>query len=183
MDDQTDEMIAHKVQEGDVDAFGELVSRYERKLARYARKFLSRQEDIEDLVQDVFIRTYEHIQSFDVSQRFSPWIYRIAHNMFVNELKRRSRFGFGVFDPEVVFPFIPAKETADGDILRTELEAEIGNTLDTLPAKYREVVVLFYFENLSYQEISEIVQIPISTVGVRMNRARAKLAKAFNTEV
>ena len=180
MQDATDEQIAQAVQEGDVDAFGELMSRYEEKLKRYARKFLSRQEDIEDLVQDVFIKAYEHIQSFDTDQRFSPWIYRIAHNTFVNELKRKSRFGFGVFDPDVVLPLVPGKETADGETLRAELKEEVEAHLDSLPEKYREVMILFYFEELSYAEISDVLQIPVTTVGVRMNRARAKLSEAFN---
>lgn len=182
MDDRTDEMIAKEVQKGDIEAFGELVIRYEIKLKRYARKFLSQKEDIEDLVQDVFIRTYERIQSFDTSMRFSPWIYRIAHNLFVNELKRKSRYGFDIFDPEVILPFLTAKETTDGDILSEELSTEIDEHLNSLSAKYREAIILFYFEELSYQEISEVLQIPVTTVGVRMNRARAKLEEAIKNK-
>src|SRR6185369_748076 len=71
--------------------FGLLVERYEGKLLRYGRKFINSQEDIEDIVQDVFISAYQNIQSFDSSLRFSPWIYRIAHNAFVNALKAKDR--------------------------------------------------------------------------------------------
>lgn len=175
----TDEAIARLVQEGDTDAFGELMRRYESKLKRYGRKFLSRSEDIEDLVQDVFIKVYTNIQSFDIALRFSPWIYRIAHNTFVNELKRKSKYGLSVFDADVILPLIPSKETADGAVLDAELQKEIDTLITILPAKYREVIVLHYIEDLSYQEISEVLQIPVTTVGVRMNRARTKLQAAF----
>lgn len=175
MEETTDEVIAVKVQQGDIDAFGDLVARYEDKLKRYARKFLSRPEDIEDLVQDVFIKAYTNIQSFDSSLRFSPWIYRIAHNVFVNELKRKSRYGLGIFDADTILPLMPAKETADSAALAEESKMEMEELLGTLSAKYREVLVLHYFQELSYKEISDILQIPVTTVGVRITRARSKL--------
>lgn len=170
-----DEVIAKAVQNGDTEAFGELVLRYELKLKRYARKFLNYQEDIEDLVQDVFIKAYTNIQSFDVTLRFSPWIYRIAHNTFVNELKRKSHFGFRLFEADTILPFLHAKETADSASVTSELQSEIETLLARLDTKYREVVVLHYLEELSYDEISEVLQIPISTVGVRLLRARRML--------
>src|SRR3954463_6498094 len=86
---ETDEQVALAVQAGASNRFGELVERYEAKLLRYARKFLLDPDDAQDIVQDIFIKAYENLQSFDVSRRFSPWIYRIAHNEFVNALKKR----------------------------------------------------------------------------------------------
>ena len=175
MENRSDEIIASAVQQGDIDAFGELVERFEDKLKRYGRKFLSQQEDIEDLVQDVFIKAYTNIQSFDSSQRFSPWIYRIAHNTFVNELRRQSKYGFRIFDADTILPFLVSSETSDKATLDQELQKEIEHGLSDLSAKYREVIVLHYFESLSYQEISDVLQIPVTTVGVRMTRARRQL--------
>jgi len=77
--------------EGDIEVFGILLDRYEQKLSRYGKKFLSRKEDIEDIVQDVFVSAYQNIQSFDSTQRWSPWIYRIAHNALVNALRKKGR--------------------------------------------------------------------------------------------
>ena len=91
MEKETDEAIATRVQKGDSEAFGQLVERYEEKLMRYARKFLRDPDDAKDIVQEVFIKSYQNIQSFDATRRFSPWIYRIAHNEFVNAIKKRSR--------------------------------------------------------------------------------------------
>src|SRR5437868_12064829 len=86
---ETDESVAARVQAGNTEDFGVLVDRYQEKLLRYARKFLLDRDDAKDVVQDVFIKAYENIQSFDTSRRFSPWIYRIAHNEFVNALKKK----------------------------------------------------------------------------------------------
>jgi RNA polymerase sigma-70 factor (ECF subfamily) len=181
MDAQRDEVVAVAVQQGDADAFGELISRYEQKLKRYGRKFLSSQDDIEDLVQDVFIKAYTNIQSFDTSLRFSPWIYRIAHNTFVNELKHRGRRSTPLFDADTVLPFLPAKETADNEALRAELRNIMDELLQDLPEKYREVLILHYYEELNYQEISDVLQIPVTTVGVRLLRGRKKLQELYVT--
>ena len=164
MTELSDEEVAIAVQKGNVDSFGELIDRYEAKLKRYARKFLNTEEEIEDLVQDVFIKSYTNIQSFDNEKKFSPWIYRIAHNTFVNELKRKDRGGFVLFDADTILPLLPAKETADSEAIEAEIEAEIDSLVEKLPAKYREVIVLHYFESLSYQEISDVLQIPVTTV-------------------
>ena len=80
----SDEKIAARVQEDEIEAFGILVERYEVKMLRYGKKFLTQYEDIEDAVQDVFIKAYTNIQSFNTSMSFSPWLYRIAHNTFIN---------------------------------------------------------------------------------------------------
>lgn len=177
---RSDEVVAAQVQAGDAEAYGVLIDRYEAKLSRYARRFLSRPDDITDLVQDVFTRAYVNLQSFDVTQRFSPWIYRIAHNLFVNELRRKERRGgFGVFDADVILPQLPARETADEDTLRAELSIELRQLIDDLKPKYREVVLLFYYEDLSYEEISQVLQIPKTTVGVRITRARTQLQALY----
>ena len=182
MDELNDEQIAKAVQAGNAEQFGELIARYEAKLKRYARKFLNYQDEIEDLVQDVFIKAYTNIQSFDLDQRFSPWIYRIAHNTFVNELRRKKRVGFPVFDVDIILPQLPAKETTDEVALSTELRAELDSLLTDLPDKYREALVLYYFEDLNYQEISDVLQIPVTTVGVRMNRGRKKLKSNYDAK-
>lgn len=175
----TDEVITQRIQSGDLAAFAVLVERYEAKMLRYGRKFLSAKEDIEDLVQEIFIKVYTNIQSFDTEQRFSPWIYRIAHNVFVNELKKKSRRGLGVFDADTILPFIAGRETADQEAIELEQSEEMAAALTHLAPKYREAIVLHYFEGLSYQEISDVLRIPVTTVGVRMTRARAKLKQQY----
>lgn len=172
---QTDEELVLVITQGNADAFGEIVHRYEAKLKRYARKFLSYEEDIEDLVQDVFIKAYCNLLSFDQNRRFSPWIYRIAHNTFVNELKRKGRHRDTIFDFDTILPHIPAVETADAMTLSEEARAQFDALIASLTPKYREVVVLYYVEQLSYEEISDVLKIPVTTVGVRLKRGRDRL--------
>lgn len=178
MPEMTDEEIALRVQAGEQDAYGDLIARYETKLMRYARKFLSDKEDATDIVQDIFIKAYENIQSFDATRRFSPWIYRIAHNEFVNALKKKAtrRIVFTI-DMDTLFPHLAAAETADSAALERDMRETLEKHLEGVSMKYREPLVLYYLESLDYKEISEILQIPVSTVGVRLARGRASLQK------
>ena len=171
----TDEEIASLVQSGEVEPFSVLVERYETKIIRYAKKFLFNYEDAEDRTQEVFIKAYINIQSFDTSKRFSPWLYRIAHNEFINAIKKKSREPLPLFEPDVLFPHFVSKENADKEINEKELRSALDNCLDKLNPRYREPLVLYYFEELSYKEIADVLRIPISTVGIRLQRGRKKL--------
>jgi RNA polymerase sigma-70 factor (ECF subfamily) len=173
--DLTDEEVAGRVQDGNVELYEILMQRYEAKLSRYARKFLSNREDIEDVIQQVFIKTYSNIQSFNVSMRFSPWIYRIAHNELVNALKKKKNAALPFFDADTIFPHPVANENPSSDSEKRELAELMAQCLDKLDIKYREPLILYFLEELSYKEISDILQIPIATVGVRINRAKEKL--------
>lgn len=173
--EQTDEEIAVRVQKGDSESFCLLVERYENKMLRYARKFLPDVEDRKDLVQDVFIKAYTNMKSFDASRRFSPWIYRIAHNEFINAGKKRWASKIFSFDLDLLFPHPVAIETADGGIERQELKKILDTCLGALNRKYREPLVLYYFEDMDYKQIAEIMHLPVSTVGVRLQRGKMML--------
>jgi RNA polymerase sigma-70 factor (ECF subfamily) len=155
------------------------MERYEPKMTRYARRFLFDSDDAKDLVQDVFIKAYVNIKSFDTDRRFSPWLYRIAHNEFVNALKKRTkeRGNISLFDFDVLFPHLSAKETADSPSRQHELKTMLERSLNEIPEKYREPLMLYYFEELDYKEIADVLRIPVSTVGVRLQRGKAMLKK------
>ncbi|MCX6764762.1 MAG: RNA polymerase sigma factor [Candidatus Nealsonbacteria bacterium] len=168
-----DEEIAQLIQSGKVRFFGILVSRYENKIRRYARKFLSDKEDINDIVQEVFIKAYTNIQEFDSQRKFSPWFYRIAHNELVNALKKRKKQPLFLFDFDVFFPYdFSNNNILNQQIDRQNMEKIIDMGLDQLEPKYREPIILYYLEELTYKEIADVMQIPISTVGIRIKRAK-----------
>lgn len=175
MDFQTDEACAVRAQQGDQVSFGALVDRYQAKLLRYGRKFLSAQEDIEDIVQDVFVSAYQNIRSFDASQRFSPWIYRIAHNAFIDTLKKRTRSPFVFMDFDALISYSVPDESVDRERDQKEMRKMIEQGLDRLSPKYREVLIFYYLEELSYKEIADILRIPLGTVSVRVKRAKDEL--------
>lgn len=182
---QGDEEIASAVQKGDFEAFGTLVERYEGKLMRYANKFLQSKEDKKDLIQEVFLKAYSNIQSFNLKLSFSSWIYRIAHNEFVNALKKKSfrnTISVSLLDFDVLFPHLASNENPDTDISRKEIKEEMDSILGELDSKYREPLVLHYYEDMPYKDIADVLQVPVSTVGVRIQRGKAMLKKKINHE-
>lgn len=177
--EMTDEALVALVQAGDVNQFGVLVGRYEDKLMRYGRKFLSRHEDIQDIVQDVFMSAFQNIQNFDTAQRFSPWIYRIAHNAFVNRLKKNSYNPLILIDFDTMISHPAYEDPAPLEREQKEMRVMIDKGLDALQPKYREVLILHYLEDMSYKEISDILQIPSGTVGIRLKRAKDALRVTY----
>lgn len=175
-----DEKIAQMVQKGESELFGLLVKRYEAKIMRYAKRFLFNHNDVEDLVQEVFIKAYVNIQSFDVSRKFSPWIYRIAHNEFINAIKKKGKEPLPLFDLDTLFPYLTSKENADKDTINKELRRILDKCINKLDSKYREPLILRYFEDLNYQEISDILHIPVATVGIRLRRGKEKMKSFCN---
>jgi RNA polymerase sigma factor (sigma-70 family) len=180
--EKTDEAVALEVQNGDREAFGVLIARYEPKMTRYAQKFLFRGEDVKDIVQEVFIKAYVNILSFDPQRRFSPWLYRIAHNEFINAIKKKTRLPLFAFDLDVLLPHLSAKETAEQRVMEGDMKQLLDTSLGKIDPKYREPLVLYYIQELDYKEIAEVLQIPVSTVGVRLNRAKVLLRKTIQKD-
>ena len=173
----TDEVLAERLQQGDEEALSELIQRYESKLMRYGQRFLGGQRDdvLRQAVQDIFISSYENIEGFDTNQRFSPWIYRIAHNAFVDILRQRTRQPIYGIDFDTVFSHPVHEDQYVQEKENEEMRVVVEKSLSELPTAQREIIVLYYFEELSYKEISDVLHVPVSTVGVRLARARERL--------
>ena len=160
--------------------FAVLVRRYEDKLSRYIRRLgVSSKEDREDVLQNVFIKIYKNLNSFDKTLSFSSWAYRITHNEAVNFFRTKSRRPNTV-DIEEMDDFL-ASVKSDDDITRDTNNSlnndAILKILDSFDEKYRTVLVLRYLEDREYGEISDILKIPVSSVGVLLHRAKEKLRK------
>lgn len=171
----TDEEIVKQVQNGQLDQFAILVDRYQSKLLRYGTKLLFNPRDLEDIVQEVFIKAFKNLQSFDLDRSFSAWIYRIAHNEFINHGKKFSRDITDFFDLEVIFPTLKSNHNLEKDLQKEQDKNLLEAGLEKLPIKYREPLLLYYLEDLDYQEIADVLHIPTSTVGIRIMRGKAKL--------
>ncbi len=175
---KSDEELAELTQCNNSQAFEVLVDRYEPKLLRYGRRFVQDAESVQDAVQKTFLSTYVNIQSFDTERKFSSWIYRIAHNEFVDIIRHRRRETYSLFDPDMIMTLSTESDLME-DLERQDLRQKLEGYLAELKPKYRDPVVLYYFEDKDYQEISDILQIPVSTVGVRLRRARKQLKKYY----
>ena len=175
----TDEELAIRVQGGDKAAFAAIMERFEGKLLRYGNKFLAEREDVVDIVQEVFISVYQNIKSFDGSQKFSPWVYRIAHNAFVNGLKKKSRNPFVMLDFDALLSHTVSEDPLRALREQEEMHKMIDVGLDQISPKYKEILILYYLEELPYKEIADILQVPTGTVGIRIKRAREALRKVY----
>lgn len=175
----TDEELAKLVADGDRDKFGILMERYQAKLFRYGKKFLVDSDNIEDVVQDVFIKAYKNIKSFDTTQRFSPWIYRIAHNTYINAIKKSSLNPLYLFDFDTLLSYTVVEDPVIKEREQKEIKEFIDKGLDSIEDKYREILVLYYIEEFSYKEIADILQVPVSTAGVRIMRAKKVLKEKY----
>lgn len=177
--DERDENIVVQICNGNKELFGQLIDRYQEKLTRYVKRFTLNTDDVSDIVQTVFIKTYTNLQSFDTTRSFNAWIYRIAHNECVNHLKKKGNEKISFLDFDTFFPHPFAKETADQETIHLEDKQFLEASLSHVSPKYREVLVLYFYEDFSYQEISEILRIPVATVGVRLRRGKEALKKTL----
>lgn len=179
-DTRTDEDLARQLQRGDQQALAALMGRYTGKLLRYGHRFLASDDDIGDIVQDVFISVYQNILDFDAARRFSPWIYRIAHNAFVDSLRKKAKGPVYGLDFDVLVPHPVYEDVAESEKEKEEMRVLLERHLDELPPAYREIIDLHYFEGFKYQEIADILHIPVGTVGIRLSRAKQRLKKSLD---
>jgi RNA polymerase sigma-70 factor (ECF subfamily) len=170
MEQLSDEQIVTDILRGDKDLYREIIKRYNEKLSRYLRKFLSDRDDIEDILQVVFIKAYKNLYGFNVNKKFSSWIYRIAHNEAINHLKRFRNGRISLDDIE--YKLIDEKADIKRDADRMFLKKDIERVISNLNIKYRDPIVLFYFEDMSYEEISDVLRIPKNTVGTLILRGK-----------
>jgi RNA polymerase sigma-70 factor, ECF subfamily len=170
---------------GDERAFGDLVRRYDTRLLNFVYRTIGDRERSQDLVQETFVRVYRHIERFDLTKKFSTWIYTIASNLAKNELRNRSR------NPLVLFQTIRKNWDADHRPLEWEdtqykpddlyrkrhLREKVEEAVKELPEHHRIVFVLRELEGKTYEEIADITGCNLGTVKSRLNRARNNFAQ------
>lgn len=165
-------------------SFGFLIERYEAKLRRYINRLgVWTKDDQDDVLQDIFIKVYRSLNDFDTSLSFSSWIYRIAHNEAISWYrKQRVRpEGHALADSEEVLTRLVAREaTADVEFDQSVNAQELSRALTLIDPKYREVLVLRYFEQMEYAEISDILEMPVGSVGTLILRGKKALYNAIN---
>jgi len=161
-----DQALVERCLRGDRKALEELVGQYERPIYNAAYRILGNPDDAADATQVVFMKAFEHLGQYDPKYKFFSWIYRIAINEAINQLKR-GKNQQPLDDTEVARTRGPDATAEAGDLCR-----EIQDGLMGLTEDYRSVVVLRHFSDCSYRQISEILQIPEKTVKSRLYSAR-----------
>ena len=179
----TDEELIARFQDGDEQAYVELVNRYRNRLMTFVYRFVNDMEKAEDIVQDTLMKLYTHGHYYRNIAKFSTWIYTIAGNFAKTELRRKKRHKvtnlsqMGFDDREYQLPSVEPEtgETAQGHFA----EKKIQMAIQELPLHFRTVVILRDIQELSYEEISKIVDVPLGTVKSRINRARLQLQQSL----
>ena len=161
-----------------------LLKRYEYKISRYIRRLTNvSQEETEDILQDIFIKVYRNLNGFNQNLRFSSWIYRIAHNEIINHY-HKNRSQIKMFSLNLSYDniyhldeFISNQNDILNQLITNENSNIIRDALAKLPKKYSEVLILRYFEDKKYNEISDILCKPQGTVATLVHRAKHKFRK------
>ncbi len=159
--------------------FEVIVERFELKLTRYLRRLgVHIHEDRQDLIQEIFIKVYKNLYGFDKNLSFSSWIYRISHNEVISWYRKKSVRPEGHMLGEIdeLFLFIPDTNPNAEQLVDTVIDAkQLHRALNQLELKYRNPIILRFFEYKEYDEISDILKIPIGTVGTLISRGKKKL--------
>ncbi len=179
-----DERLVKLSLDGDEDAFGILVRRYQRRLTAFLGQLVGDLELARELSQEAFVRAWSALERFDPRYRFSTWLFRIAHNLGIDQLRRRRLQTVSLYrtdsegdEVEVVVP--DANKDPLGHLENHVLASELREVIDGLRPEYRELILLRHFAGLSYQEIAEFKGMPLGTVKNKLFRAHSVLRKAL----
>ncbi len=178
----SDHQLIEATKQGDETAFAEIVNRYRNPLTNFLYRMLNDYEEAVDLAQETFVRVYFAIERYHTDYAFSTYIYRIASNLAISEIRKRKRrklislTGFFSYEGEEVDFHPPDKKPlADIDLLESEEKTVIARAIATLPDKYRAPIVLRDIENKTYDEIAQILELGLGTTKSRISRARRLL--------
>jgi len=180
-----DAQVVRQVLRGKQEAFSVLVERYQKPIFSFIYRFYGNYELAQELTQETFLRCYQFLKSYDPERKFSTWLYTVAKNLCIDELKKqRSAHEVPMED---VLSAVDAKD-AEGAVehnqqvecIRREEDFKLLEALQELPAATRTVLLLHYFQGLSYQEIGETLGLPVSTVKIRIFRAKKILLEKWH---
>jgi len=155
------------------DYFACLVKRYESKLSAYLRRLFNLgKEDVEDILQESFIKAYLNLNDFDKDLKFSSWLYRITHNQAISAWRKTKARGYSLSLEENEWLELASGLDLSEEFARHQDKVVLTEALSRLPLKYREVLVLKFLEEKNYKEISDILKKPEGTIGTLINRGK-----------
>lgn len=168
----SDEEIVEKTRSLDQDFFAVIMERYQNKLLRYASNLIKDEDKATDVVQTSFIKAFINLKGFDVKKNFSSWIYRIVHNEAMNIVIKHQK--------EIILPDdidFESEEYTEKDFEQRETVIRVKKCLGKIPLLYSEPLTLYYIDEKTYKEISDILRIPMGTVATRISQAKILMEK------
>jgi RNA polymerase sigma-70 factor, ECF subfamily len=173
----TDDALMQRVREGDDDAFSEIVDRYKDSLVNYLTHLVRSRDRAEEIAQDAFVRLYRHAANYREQDRLGPYLFRIATNLTVTEVRRAKRWTLLL--PRLHASTSQSTPSPDANLITDEIQRHVNAALERLPLKFRAPLVLFEIEEWSYEEIGAALELPIGTVKSRISRARELLRRTL----
>ncbi len=190
LDKYTDAELLKRYREGDETAFREIVERYKNSLYSFLRRFLNRQDLVEDVFQETFLQLFASRDSFDTSRPLRPWLFTIAANKAkdaLRKMQRHSSMSIGaiadsgdVSVDDVINILTSYKITPSDEVTMEETARRVREIVADMPENLRGILILAYFEQFSYKHMAEILSIPIGTVKSRLHTAVMHFTKKWN---
>ena len=180
-----DDTLVQEAIGGAEEAYKKLVNKYERALYYHILKMIKNKNKVEDLVQEVFVKAFDNLASYNTNYAFSTWLYRIATNHTIDYLRKKKLQTLSIDEPvkshdsEMKMQLPDASAQTDRKIIQSQRKQIVQQAIEDLPKKYRDVIKLRHMQEKSYQEISEILDSPLGTVKAHIFRAREMLYKAL----
>ncbi|MCK5060169.1 MAG: sigma-70 family RNA polymerase sigma factor [Candidatus Pacebacteria bacterium] len=174
----TDEEAVEYIRTQDKESYREIMERYQNKLMRYANRLTHNETESADIVQNAFVKAFVNLNSFNTKMKFSSWIYRIVHNEAMNTFAKYKQRREIQISEDMDFE---SSEDIEADFTKKEERVIVEKCMSSMSLLYYEPLALFFLENKSYEEISEILRLPIGTVGTRINRAKILMKKICQT--
>jgi len=181
--------LIQRCKDGDIDAFDELVTRYEKRVFNFALQITGNYDDAGDVAQEAFVRVFNSIGTFRGDAVFTTWIYRIITNVYLDERKKAKRHRQTSLDDYIELEensvsrqFEDESPTPDQLAENKERSAVVQKAITSLPEYQKLIVTMYHVHNKSYEEIAEILRLPIGTVKSRLNRARRALKEILESE-
>lgn len=170
-----DNQLIEAIINGDTKAYGQLVHRYKDLVYTLALRMLKHREEAEEVAQDAFIKVYKSLNKFKGDSKFSTWIYKITYNTCLDRLKKNKKHFNDVAIDEYTEHKLETIDNALEHMIKEEKSALIKRCIDKLPSESSYLLTLFYFEELSLDEMSDVIGIAANTIKVKLFRARKKL--------
>lgn len=180
---QEDYDLVERAKANEQAAFARLLEKYQKPLYYHINKIVHDKEILDDLIQEIFLKAFDNIHSFDASYAFSTWLYRIATNHSIDYLRKKKLRTLSIDEPyqtkdgELTLEIPDEGSEADETILKQERAAIILDAISNLPERYEKIIRLRHMEEKSYQEIAGIMDLPLGTVKAHIFRARELLNK------
>lgn len=181
--EETETVWLELARQGDEDAFARIVEAYQRPVFSLCFRMLGEADSAEDAAQETFLRAYKNLHRYDPRRSFATWLLSIAAHYCIDRLRRKRLSTVSVDDEAYAWrPPVDPALSPEASLIRRQQQARVRQLLETLPAKDRAVVILYYWHDCSYQEIAETLSLSVSAVKSRLFRARRALAEAWQTQ-